>query len=209
MCRSKDAGRTWEIGEIDGGDYPRSIVAEADGSLLIVRALDRRDSPNFRIDRSTDGGATWEFTEGVVDWNDTPAGEFSCIRLKDGRLLLALRRQLPDTEGEGLQDTFITDSSDDGKTWSKPWRMSNTGEIHAYLLELADGYQLGDASTDDTFAHLSIFVQRLVREDERELLSWNPMQDEAIFRVAAEISSSKSGVRQVMRVTPLKVGEMK
>src|SRR5207244_5243492 len=43
-------------------------------------------------------------------------------------------------------------------------------ELFHLLLELADGYQLGDVSTDDTFAHLSIFVQRLVREDERELL---------------------------------------
>jgi hypothetical protein len=50
-------------------------------------------------------------------------------------------------------------------------------ELFHLLLELADGYQLGDVSTDDTFAHLSIFVQRLVREDERELLAWNPMKD--------------------------------
>ena len=58
------------------------------------------------------------------------------------------------------------------------------------LLELADGYQLGDVSTDDTFAHLSIFVQRLVREDERELLAWNPIQDEALYRISANMVES-------------------
>ena len=40
-------------------------------------------------------------------------------------------------------------------------------ELFHLLLELSDGYQMGDVSTEDTFAHLSIFVQRLVREDDR------------------------------------------
>ena len=55
-------------------------------------------------------------------------------------------------------------------------------DLFHLLLELSDGYQLGDVSTDDTFAHLSIFVQRLLREDESEMLAWNPMQDEAIYQ---------------------------
>ena len=41
-------------------------------------------------------------------------------------------------------------------------------ELFHLLLELAEGYQLGDASTNDTFTNLSLFVQRLVREDERD-----------------------------------------
>ena len=61
-------------------------------------------------------------------------------------------------------------------------RLRLGAELFHLLLELSDGYQLGDVSTDDTFAHLSIFVQRLVREDEREMLAWNPMQDEVIYK---------------------------
>jgi hypothetical protein len=76
-------------------------------------------------------------------------------------------------------------------------------ELFHLLLELADGYQLGDVSTDDTFAHLSIFVQRLVREDERELLAWNPMQDEAIYRVSAAVREATSGPQQRVVITPL------
>lgn len=79
-------------------------------------------------------------------------------------------------------------------------------ELFHLLLELADGYQLGDVSTDDTFAHLSIFVQRLVREDERELLAWNPMQDEAIHRVFAAIRETEIGLQQRMVITPLPSG---
>jgi serine/threonine protein kinase len=76
-------------------------------------------------------------------------------------------------------------------------------ELFHLLLELADGYQLGDVSTDDTFAHLSIFVQRLVREDERQLLACNPMDDERLYRVAAVVEHTPEGPQQKLRITPL------
>lgn len=85
-------------------------------------------------------------------------------------------------------------------------RLRLGAELFHLLLELADGYQLGDVSTDDTFAHLSIFVQRLVREDERELLAWNPMQDETIYQVNAAIRKTESGPQQRMVITPLVPG---
>ena len=73
-------------------------------------------------------------------------------------------------------------------------------ELFHLLLELAEGYQLGDVSTDDTFAHLSIFVQRLVREDERELLAWNPMQDERLYRVSAVVHDTPDEVKQELKI---------
>ena len=85
-------------------------------------------------------------------------------------------------------------------------RLHLGAELFHLLLELAEGYQLGDVSTDDTFAHLSIFVQRLVREDERELLAWNPMQDETIYRVTADIRETATGPRQQMIISPLEPG---
>ena len=70
-------------------------------------------------------------------------------------------------------------------------------------MELSDGYQLGDVSTDDTFAHLSIFVQRLVREDDRRVLAWNPI-DEEIYEVSAEIvEDAGAGVQQQMTIRRL------
>jgi hypothetical protein len=85
-------------------------------------------------------------------------------------------------------------------------RLRLGAELFHLLLELAEGYQLGDVSTDDTFAHLSIFVQRLVREDERELLAWTPMQDEVIYQVSAAIRESESGLQQRMIITPVASG---
>jgi serine/threonine protein kinase len=81
-------------------------------------------------------------------------------------------------------------------------RLRLGADLFHLLLELADGYQLGDVSTDDTFAQLSIFVQRLVREDERELLAWNPMQDETLYRVFASIVETPEGLQQRMVIAP-------
>jgi hypothetical protein len=85
-------------------------------------------------------------------------------------------------------------------------RLRFGAELFHLLLELSDGYQLGDVSTDDTFAHLSIFVQRLIREDERELLAWNPMKDDLLYQVSARIDRTHEGVRQRMILTPLTLG---
>ena len=83
-------------------------------------------------------------------------------------------------------------------------RLRLGADLFHLLLELSDGYQLGDVSTDDTFAHLSIFVQRLVREDDRKVLAWNPMQDEAIYEVSAEIvEGAGADVQQQMIIRRL------
>lgn len=79
-------------------------------------------------------------------------------------------------------------------------------ELFHLLLELADGYQLGDVSTDDTFSHLSIFIQRLVREDERELLAWNPMQDQQVYQVGAVVNQAEGVAVQRIVLSPLETG---
>ena len=76
-------------------------------------------------------------------------------------------------------------------------------ELFHLLLELADGYQLGDVATDDAFAHLSIFVQRLVREDERRMIAWNPMNETTMYEVSAKLEDSEEGDRQRLAIAPL------
>ena len=76
-------------------------------------------------------------------------------------------------------------------------------DLFHLLLELSDGYQLSDAAMDDTFAHLSIFVQRLVQEDHRRLLAWNPMEEGTIFEVMAHIDDTGPSPQQQMVVKPL------
>ena len=79
-------------------------------------------------------------------------------------------------------------------------------ELFHLLLELADGYQLGDAATDDAFAHLSIFVQRLVREDERRMIAWNPMEETTMYGISASLEDSEEGARQRLAIAPLERG---
>ena len=86
-------------------------------------------------------------------------------------------------------------------------RLRLGAELFHLLLELAEGYQLGDVSTDDTFAHLSIFVQRLIREDDRRVLARNPMQDEALYEVSAKIvEDAEGGRQQKITIHPLQQG---
>ncbi len=76
-------------------------------------------------------------------------------------------------------------------------------DLFHLLLEISDGHQLGDVATDDSFAHLSIFVQRLVQEDHRRILTWNPMLEDTIFEVSARIDDTDSSVSQLMEIKSL------
>jgi hypothetical protein len=152
VSRSTDGGCTWETQAIPGSDYPRDLIVEPDGSVLMVRAL-KPDwegkgggSPNLQLARSKDSGKTWQFSEGIIDWDYAGFGEVSAIRLKGGHYLAALRRQHPGTSKEAFEDTVLTESRDGGEHWSKPWKLSANAEVHAYLTELRDGRLLATYS---------------------------------------------------------------
>lgn len=74
-------------------------------------------------------------------------------------------------------------------------------DLFHLLVELNDGYQLGDVASDDTFAHLSIFVQRLVQEDHQRTLAWNPMCEDRIFEIVARSEDSGSGPRKILSIS--------
>ncbi|MFH0964441.1 MAG: LamG-like jellyroll fold domain-containing protein [Planctomycetota bacterium] len=147
--RSTDGGRKWETVEVTEVDetmrnrypYPRNVIVDRDGSLVYLRA----DGTDIALCRSSDGGKTWSFSVGKVDWDEDdmePHGcfaEIGVLRTRDGRLLAVIRREIPRTNSEGLEDTFLAESTDDGKSWGRPWRASGTAEVHGYLTELADG----------------------------------------------------------------------
>jgi serine/threonine protein kinase len=142
---------------------------------LPPQALDRREVVPLRITPRTP-------TE-TAFWVEKPLTAFR------------LNADLP-PEAEGVErlhrQAFLVYRYRDGR--EEHLRLG--AELFHLLLELSDGYQLGDVSTDDTFAHLSIFVQRLVREDDRKMLAWNPMQDEAIYKVSARIEHTNDGEQQ-------------
>ena len=171
LARSTDGGRTWERSVLRGSDLPRNMIVEQDGSLLFVRAAKfdwsqaNVGSPNFQLCRSGDGGKTWSFTEGVINWDKKRRfGEVSAIRLRDGRMLATIRslqKGAPKGDMHGFGITLLTESRDDGKTWSLPRAISRTAEVHAYLTELKDGRILATYSN----YHLPFGVYAIVSSD--------------------------------------------
>ena len=149
VCRSPDGGYTWEKTLIPGAGYPRNVIVEKDGSLLFLRS--KLDRETLELCRSVDHGKTWHFTDARVDWNPedrSSFGEISVIRLRNGKLIAALRRALPAaqsgtlTRGQrahGFADSVLTESASDGKSWSAPRRFTHTAEVHVHLLQLTDG----------------------------------------------------------------------
>ncbi|MAV38038.1 MAG: hypothetical protein CMJ59_21585 [Planctomycetaceae bacterium] len=171
LARSTDGGRTWRKSTLAGSDYPRNMIIEKNGSLLFVRAAEfdwtraNEGSPHFQLCRSGDGGRTWSFSEGVIKWDaKRPFGEVSAILLRDGRLLAAIRslqRGAPRKDMHGYGITLLTESNDNGQTWSNPRAMSHTAEVHTYLTELVDGRILATYSN----YHLPFGVYAIVSND--------------------------------------------
>lgn len=57
-------------------------------------------------------------------------------------------------------------------------------ELFHTLLLLASGEQLSALRSDDLFANLAIFTQRLAQEDEGHLLAWNPKSEGRVYRLS-------------------------
>jgi serine/threonine protein kinase len=66
------------------------------------------------------------------------------------------------------------------------------------LLSLAGGEQLNEERSDDLFANLQIFTQRIAQEDEAHLLCWHPKADESVFRIGVR----RRDGRQVLACEP-------
>jgi len=119
-------------------------------------------SGDLELLRSANGGQSWTRSEGRVDWDNSSFGEVASVRLGDGRLLAALRGHPQNLAHEGRQVTFLTESSDDGKTWCRPWVITNTAEVQVQLLLLRSGRLLATY----TNYHLPYGACAIVSEDD-------------------------------------------
>jgi len=73
-------------------------------------------------------------------------------------------------------------------------------ELFHFLLELSEGYQLGDVSTDDTFSNLLIFVRRVRQENEDELYAWNPVDEGSIYKVSTNTMGGGTDSNRIFRI---------
>jgi len=66
-------------------------------------------------------------------------------------------------------------------------------DLFHLLMELKDGYQMSDIRSDDIFANLSVFKQRLAQEEEHSIYAWNPMS-ESIYTIKAQLIEEKQRI---------------
>lgn len=71
-------------------------------------------------------------------------------------------------------------------------------ELFHILLRLAEGEQLSEQRSDDLFANLQIFTQRIAQEESRSLLAWNPKEDTTVFDLALQRCED----RQILMLKP-------
>lgn len=122
----------------------------------------------------------------------TPVETTFWVEKPVSRFHIAADRPASDAAIEWLPNVLrLIYLSHDGRT--ETLRMGS--DLFSLLLDLADGYQLTDSSSDDVFANLSIFTQRLAQEDEREVFAWNPAHDSVVYHVAVRYSA---GVQQLV-----------
>ena len=151
----EDEDAHWEPG---GYDTVRNVLEEEDGSLLMPLSTsvepDTGTATQTWLFRSRDGGRSWRKTTRAEVWDypETMFGEAMFLRHRDGRLLAACRTDgcppiagpmpagaRPPAGGEAGNFLVLTESADNGATWSTPRTVSGYAEVHAHLLALRDG----------------------------------------------------------------------
>lgn len=149
---SSDGGKTWQppleidISEIGWGSPYGRMLTLPDGAMLMpVYGLEVRpagqkspkrrdgmpgDTNHSYLFRSTDNGKTWkrwsEVGDGKMQLNET-----AVLRLPDGKIIAAARSR--------SRDLWRTESTDEGRTWSKLRQIAPINVHPADMVLLKDG----------------------------------------------------------------------
>jgi hypothetical protein len=67
-------------------------------------------------------------------------------------------------------------------------------ELYSLLMDLSEGVQILDAFSDDVFANLDVFTERLAQEDERSLRAWNPADESKVYDVSIKDLQGRQGL---------------
>jgi photosystem II stability/assembly factor-like uncharacterized protein len=143
----------------------RAPIVHPDGTISFMRCVgtyegfapEGHKSPKCRawLIHSTDGGRTWNDRTEIETWDDSfPLfAEADFERMPDGRILAASRfewlhplkdKPLPYPPGKMNNDhaaghMVLLESTDDGRTWSKPREFLQYSEVQGQLTLLKDG----------------------------------------------------------------------
>ena len=146
---SRDLGRTWDAQPrlVREGFACSTPVRVLPGGRLVLGVYSERQGERAfgAVLLSDDGGTTWSEPVPIgLDSGHSHDAETDVVRLGDGRLLAALR-----------PDMCLSESTDDGRTWS-PVRAGGFPGHCPYLLRTRDGILLLAHRLPDTALHWSV-----------------------------------------------------
>jgi hypothetical protein len=136
MIRSTDDGVTWSQRYDCLVDSPHGPLQLADGRLLYAGKDLWRQGERVGVCESSDDGQTWKWLAQIpVRDGDshTEYHELHAVETEDGRIVCHVRNHNKANAGETLQ----CESSDGGKTWSKPKSIDVWG-LPSHLVRLKD-----------------------------------------------------------------------
>ena len=136
MIRSTDDGVTWSERYDCLVDSPHGPIQLADGRLLYAGKDLWRQGERVGFCESTDDGQTWKWLAQIpVRDGDshTEYHELHAVETADGRIVCHVRNHNKASDRETLQ----CESSDGGKTWSKPKTIGVWG-LPSHLMRLKD-----------------------------------------------------------------------
>ncbi|MCA9221169.1 MAG: exo-alpha-sialidase [Planctomycetales bacterium] len=137
MARSTDGGVTFSKRYDCLVDSPHGPIQLADGRLLYAGKDLWREPNRVGFCESNDDGQSWRWLAEVTPREGDDHGQYHelhAVEASDGRLVAQIRNHNPNHRGETLQ----CESTDGGKTWSKPHSIGVWG-LPSHLLRLRDG----------------------------------------------------------------------
>ena len=138
-------------------------------------------------------------------WSEKPLSRFRLVSESGSSEGAGIGQRPSDVPERLPRKAYLIYRYEDEDVRDERLRLS-AGLFHR-LLRLGEGFQMADVSTDDTFANLSIFLRRLVQEDDRELMAWNPMRDDRVYCLSAQIVEEAYGPRQKLVIQCADSGE--
>lgn len=143
LHRSNDGGRTWGprillSNERVSADHPMIVTDHTAGKFagrIYIGVYDVRQG--ISVDRSDDGGKTFQSTVAVPDWSNKDAYVHNLLVLSDGTLFVPLAEvnAKKDIKGHFIADSVAFSSivsSDGGLTFSRPRKMSGRIKVVAH-----------------------------------------------------------------------------
>ena len=152
-CISRDFGETWTSAEIplnaSGGLWNQwdPYLVDRDSTTGKVTRLmetgyeEHAGRSQAWLRTSTDAGATWNRAVKIPQWERM--NEVALVRARNGHLIAACRTDIPASKKDETLDHFsglgISNSKDDGQTWSPVSILYAWGRMHPSLVVLPDG----------------------------------------------------------------------